>query len=50
MNRPLLDKSLDSATQIVLFYEEFSVIKGERIYWLTLLMLIASLDTAKETK
>ena len=27
MNSPLLDKSLDFATQIVLFYEEFSKLK-----------------------
>lgn len=29
MNSPLLDKSLDSATQIVLFYEEFSELKKD---------------------
>ena len=29
MNSPLLDKSLDFATQIVLFYEEFSKIKKD---------------------
>jgi len=28
MNSPLLDKSLDFATQIVLFYEEFSKSKN----------------------
>ena len=29
MNSPLLDKSLDFATQIVLFYEEFSKVKKD---------------------
>ena len=29
MNSPLLDKSLDFATQIVLFYEEFSEVKKD---------------------
>ena len=29
MNSPLLDKSLDFATQIVLFYEEFSKLKKD---------------------
>ena len=29
MNSPLLDKSLDFATQIVLFYEEFSKSKKD---------------------
>ena len=29
MNSPLLDKSLDFATQIVLFYEEFSKFKKD---------------------
>ena len=29
MNSPLLDKSLDFATQIVLFYEEFSIAKKD---------------------
>ena len=29
MNSPLLDKSLDFATQIVLFYEEFSKAKKD---------------------
>lgn len=29
MNSPLLDKSLDFATQIVLFYEEFSKTKKD---------------------
>ena len=65
MNSPLLEKSMDFATQIVLFYT------GESIYWLTLLkrtnlivydfdkllslaeeikrMLIASLNTAKSS-
>lgn len=49
MNSPLLDKSLDFATQIVLFYEEFSKNKkdttiakqllrsAKSIYWLKLL-------------
>ena len=30
MNSPLLEKSMDFATQIVLFYEEFSKSKKER--------------------
>ena len=29
MNSPLIDKSLDFATQIVLFYEEFSKAKKD---------------------
>ncbi|MBR6506708.1 MAG: four helix bundle protein [Clostridia bacterium] len=31
MNNPLLDKSLDFATQVVLFYEEFSKTKKDTI-------------------
>ena len=31
MNSPLLDKSLDFATQIVLFYEEFSKAKQIKV-------------------
>ena len=30
MNSPLLDKTLDFATKVVLFYEEFSKIKKEK--------------------
>ena len=29
MNSPLLDKTLDFATKVVLFYEEFSIIKKD---------------------
>jgi len=29
MNSPLLEKSMDLATQVVLFYEEFSKIKKD---------------------
>ena len=31
MNSPLLEKSMDFATQIVLFYEEFSKLKAVNI-------------------
>ena len=36
MNSPLLDKSLDFATQIVLFYEEFSKAKKKPFEMCTL--------------
>ena len=54
MDSPLLDKSLDFATKIVLFYETFSKTRKDTFNELLELvdeikrMLIASIKTAKE--
>ena len=54
MDSPLLDKSLDFATKIVLFYETFSKTRKDTFDELLELadeikrMLIASIKTAKE--